>query len=90
MKGTNARAKSSIKNFFEMASKGQTFSKAQVKEFEKLLREQFYSTNSLGKRKKVLANNGLHLNAIPKYKTDAFGNVTSEIEYLIDMENSFK
>jgi hypothetical protein len=90
MKGTNARAKSSIRNFYEMASNGQTFSKAQVNEFEKLLREQFYSKNSLGKRKKLLANNGLHLNAIPKYKTDAFGNVTSEIEYLIDMENSFK
>jgi hypothetical protein len=90
MKGTNARAKSSIRNFYEMASNGQTFSKAQVNEFEKLLREQFYSKNSLGKRKKLLANNGLHLNAIPEYKTDAFGNVTSEIEYLIDMENSFK
>ena len=90
MKGTNARAKSSIKNFYEMASKGKTFSKAQVNEFEKLLREQLYSNNSLGKRRKILANNGLHLNAIPKYKTDAFGNVTSEIEYLIDMENSFK
>ena len=90
MKGSRANVKATMRNFFKMASRGETFSKAQVNEFEKLLREQFYSNNSLGKRRKILANNGLHLNAIPKYKTDALGNVTSEIEYLIDMENSFK
>ena len=89
-KGSDARAKNSLKNFYLMAEKGQGFSKAQVNDFENLLRYQFYSVNDLGKRKKVLANNGLRLNAKPRYKTDSFGNIMSEVEYIIDMENSFR
>lgn len=89
-KGSDARAKNALKNFYLMAEKGQGFSKAQVNDFENLLRYQFYSVNDLGKRKKVLANNGLRLNAKPRYKTDSFGNIMSEVEYIIDMENSFR
>lgn len=89
-KGSDARAKNALKDFYLMAEKGQGFSKAQVNEFENILRDQFYSTNDLGKRMKVLAKNGLHLNAKPRYKTDSFGNIMSEVEYIIDMENSFR
>lgn len=89
-KGSDARAKNALKNFYLMAEKGQGFSKAQVNDFENILRYQFYSVNDLGKRKKVLANNGLRLNAKPRYKTDSFGNIMSEVEYIIDMENSFR
>ena len=89
-KGSDARAKNALKNFYLMAEKGQGFSKAQVNDFENLLRYQFYSVNDLGKSKKVLANNGLRLNAKPRYKTDSFGNIMSEVEYIIDMENSFR
>lgn len=89
-KGSDARAKNALKNFYLMAEKGQGFSKAQVNDFENILRDQFYSVNDLGKRMKVLAKNGLHLNAKPRYKTDSFGNIMSEVEYIIDMENSFR
>jgi hypothetical protein len=89
-KGSDARAKNALKDFYLMAEKGQGFSKAQVNQFENILRDQFYSVNDLGKRMKVLAKNGLHLNAKPRYKTDSFGNIKSEVEYIIDMENSFR
>jgi len=76
-------------NLYNTIQNGGLLSKGNVDTLDKILRENFYSTNALGNRTKVLANTGLKIKAIPVNELDKNGNIKKTL-YRIDLDDSFE